>query len=76
MEFPQYRKLMNERSFYRIESLDSFTELQLVGSQVLVYSIKAQQYPEKLKILDMLEGNEPNYLISNETEFNHYFSQL
>lgn len=76
MEFPQYRKLINERSFYRIESFDAFTELQRVGSNVLVYSIKAEQYPEKLKILDMLQGNDANYLISNETEFNHYYNQI
>lgn len=76
MQFPQYRKLINERSFYRIDSLDSFTELQKIGTRVLVYTIKAEQYPEKLKILDMLKFEDPNFIVSNETEFNSLFQQL
>lgn len=76
MQFPQYRKLINERSFYRIDSFDSFTELQKIGTRVLAYTIKAEQYPEKLKILDMLKVEDPNFVVSNETEFNSLFQQL
>lgn len=76
MQFPQYRKLINERSFYRIDSFDSFTELQKIGTRVLVYTIKAEQYPEKLKILDMLKVEDPNFVVSNEIEFNSLFQQL
>lgn len=69
MEFPQYRKLINERSFYRIESLDEFTELQQVGSIIFVHKVYAKQYPEKLKILDMLNGADPNIIDCSVTEF-------
>ncbi len=55
MDFPQYRKLSNDRSFYRINSKENFDELQLMGDRVFHHQIKAEKYPEKLKILEMLD---------------------
>jgi hypothetical protein len=68
MEFPQYRKLPNDKVFYRIESQTVFTELQLVGSRILVHRVEAKQYPEKLRIMDMLGCAEP-FVIAIENEF-------
>lgn len=69
MVFPQYRKLSNNKVYYRIDSLNEFTELTLMGKQKLVHSVKAEQYPEKLRILDMLKSEDP-FQNSTEDEFN------
>lgn len=53
-DFPQYRRLSNGQHYYRIISHDAFEELQVMGTRVLKFSIKAIQYPEKLRIMDML----------------------
>ena len=55
MDFPQYRKLSNDRSFYRINSNDSFDELQIMGERIFLHRIKAEKYPEKLRIMEMLD---------------------
>jgi hypothetical protein len=55
MDFPQYRKLSNDRSFYRINSNDSFDELQVMGEHVFLHCIQADKYPEKLRIMEMLD---------------------
>lgn len=55
MDFPQYRKLSNDRSFYRINSDDSFDELQIMGERVFLHRIQAEKYPEKLRIMEMLD---------------------
>jgi len=55
MDFPQYRKLSNDRSFYRINSNDSFDELQIMGERVFLHRIQAEKYPEKLRIMEMLD---------------------
>lgn len=68
--FPQYRKLANDRTFYKILDERNFEEIQLVGSRKMHYSIKATQYPEMLKIQDMLNFIESMYLESNENEWN------
>lgn len=55
MDFPQYRKLSNDRSYYRINSNDHFDEIQKLGDKVFLHSIKAEKYPEKLRIMEMLD---------------------
>lgn len=39
--------------------MDEFVEIQFLGEKKMQYTIKAVQYPEKLKILDMLAFLEP-----------------
>lgn len=68
IEFPQYRKLSNDKSFFCIEDECHFTEIQLIGQKVFEIKINAIQYPEKLKIMDMLNCEDP-YLKIEESEF-------
>ena len=70
-DFPQYRKLSNLRSFYRIGDERNFMEIQLIGSKAFRLHFKATQFPEILKIKDMLSCNEP-YLLSDKEEFEKY----
>ncbi len=65
-DFPQYRKLSNDKTFYKILSDRLFEEVQLMGSKVLRYSVEAKQYPEILKIQDMLQAESPYSIISEE----------
>lgn len=67
--FPQFRKLSNNRVFYRIDSIDEFTEITIMGKRKIVHSVKATQFPEKLRILDMLECTDP-FAVIEEYEFN------
>lgn len=67
-DFPQYRKLSNDKTFYKIQSDRLFEEVQLMGSKVFRYQVEAKQYPEILKIQDMLQLEEP-YLLISEEEF-------
>lgn len=67
-DFPQYRKLSNGKTFYKIIDDRTFEEIQLMGSRSMKYTTVANQYPEMLRIKDMLAFIEP-YEISNEEEF-------
>lgn len=68
-DFPQYRKLINELRFYRILNDREFDEIQIMGNQTKLYTIKAVQYPEILRIQDMLNCEEA-FVMSDEVEFN------
>jgi tellurite resistance protein len=70
--FPQYRKLTNNKVFYRIDSKDEFTEVTLMGNRKIVHTVKAVQYPEKLRIMDMLKSEQP-FQDSEESEFNQHY---
>lgn len=75
IDFPQYRMLSNQKTFYKITSLNHFEEIQLMGTKVIYHAIEAIQYPEQLKIRDLinLEGN--HYLVSDVTTWNNYFQK-
>lgn len=46
---------MDGRHFYRIDSPEEFTEIQLVGNRRTVHQISAKAYPEKVRIAQMIE---------------------
>ena len=54
MEFPQYRKYKNKNTFYKIVSEKEFEEISFIGSKGFKFTIIAQQYPEMLRIQDMI----------------------
>ncbi len=57
MDFPQYRRYSTRSSYFKIIDERNFIELQFVGKKVFVHQIKATQYPEMLRIKDMLDLN-------------------
>ena len=73
--FPQFRKLSNGKAFYRITSERAFEEIQIAGSKRILHTITANQYPEMIRIKDMLECGFA-YEMSDEKEFNSHFIQL
>lgn len=68
-DFPQYRKLSNEKVFYRIRSEREFDEIQLMGSKAFWFSMTAEKFPEILRIQDLLNISEESILHSSEAEF-------
>jgi len=66
--FPQFRKLVNDKSFYRIDDLRHFTEKQIIGHQRILFTFEAIQYPEILRIQDMLQCTE-GFALSSQEEF-------
>ena len=67
--FPCFRKLRNDKSFYKILGERTFTEIQCVGNQYFKIEIIANKYPEIILIQDMLNKREI-YEFSSEEEFN------
>ncbi len=67
-DFPQYRKLFNEKAFYKIIDDRHFDEIQLLGSRKMMYAFTAEKYPEILKIQDML-NLETGYLECDSKEY-------
>jgi len=69
--YPIYRKLSNDKSFYRILSENEFEEIQCIGSTRIKTHIKAEKYPEILRIKEMVSCNVPFEQISEE----EYYAQ-
>jgi hypothetical protein len=73
-DFPQYRKLPNDKAIYRINSSRDFDEVQVLGSKVLCYHHDAKQYPEILRIMSMLDCEEP-FVKAESVVFEGYFER-
>ena len=54
MKFPQYRKYKNIETYFKIISEKEFEELSLFGNKFVKHLILAKQYPEMLRIMEML----------------------
>ncbi len=71
-DFPQYRKLSNEKSYYRIESLEDVNELQKIGDRWTEHNLHAKILPERLHISDILDGSNGVYLTITQEEFDAF----
>jgi len=54
MKFPQYRKIEGFQRFYRITDDMHFTEVYSLNGKLVTHNVTAEQYPEMLRIKDML----------------------
>lgn len=61
-DFPQYRMLSNGKTFYKITDERNFEEIVLMGSKKIRHKMRAEQYPEMLRIQDMLAGFDGVYV--------------
>jgi hypothetical protein len=67
-DYPMYRKLSNQKSFYRIESITEFEEIQCIGSARIKTFYKAEKYPEVLRVREMISC-QPPFEMSTEMEY-------
>lgn len=67
-DFPQYRMLSGKKVYYKILSDKEFIELSWIGSKMIRFEVTAKQYPELLRIIDMLKCEEPYMALPIEKE--------
>ena len=70
MDFPQYRKYSNGRSYFKVVSEKEFEELQFIGDSLVWHRVVAKQYPEMRTIKDMLELHEGRWEEIDAIEYN------
>ena len=69
-DYPIFRKLSNNRSYYKIISNREFEEFQVIGSKIKRYLHVANQYPEILFIQDLILFSHDGIIEGNEIEWN------
>jgi len=72
-DFPYFRKLSNNKSFYKIVDDKNFEEVQLIGSKKIHTKHAAKQYPEMLRIQDMINLHEGHFLVLQKEEWDLLF---
>lgn len=69
IEFPVYRKLINNKRFYKISDFNTFVEIQVIGKKHVKITIEAKQYPELLLIMDFINLTLDGIVVSSESEW-------
>jgi hypothetical protein len=70
MNFPFFRSLSNQQVFYQINSEVEFIELKITGNYYSINIYQASQYPEKLKIREMIMNEDKSLNEIDQFEFN------
>ena len=65
-DFPQYRTISGRKVFYKIVSDTQFIEMSWIGEKQMTFTVNAIQYPEKLRIMDMLNCEDPFVVLESE----------
>lgn len=73
MGFPRCFRYLNGKTWVKVISDHVFEEIQIIGNRYQHSIIHAEQFPEKMRIREILEGNE-SYL--EEVECSQFDSTL
>ena len=76
IEFPIYRKLSDNKSYYKIESQKRFTEVKVMGKFYFINTIEAIQFPEIILIQDMIKLEMGSYISIDQDEFESFFEKV
>ena len=68
-EFPLYRRSASGRNLYRIDAVDRFLEVQLIGSKVRHHEVVANAYPERVFVQDMIVCAQGAFIRIDAREF-------
>ena len=69
MEYPQYRKYKNGKSYFRIFSATVFEEIQVLGKYYVLHKFEAKILPDRNLIYDMTFDYELSWDRISEAEF-------
>lgn len=69
MNYPQYRKYKNNKSYFKISSPDTFEEIRATGDKYYLHMFTAKILPDRNFISDMLHNYEEHWEAITESEF-------
>jgi hypothetical protein len=69
MDFPQYRKRFDNKSYYKIVNERNFEEVQLIGDKVFIHTINAEKYFEILRIQELIAAEGEMFTACSSLEY-------
>lgn len=69
VHYPQYRKYLNEKSFFKITSSTEWEEIQIIGSKLVLNQFKVNIMPDRNFLHDMTFDYKENWLKINDAEY-------
>lgn len=76
MKFPLYRKRINDKHYYKVNSEDSFTELQVMGEKVFSFDFEAKIYPDKVLVNSLIDLSDTGVVEISEAVYQFIQAKL
>ena len=67
--YPQYRKYLNNKGYFKIISPDEWEEIQLIGSKAIINTFKVNIFPDRNFINDLTFEYHNNWTKIEEAEY-------
>jgi hypothetical protein len=69
MDFPQYRRRFDNKSFYKLLNERTLEEVQLIGDKAFIHRLEATQYFEIIRLQEILACEGDQYFDATEEEY-------
>jgi hypothetical protein len=69
IQYPQYRKYINGKSYFKISSATEWEEIQIIGSKYIFNQFTVKIMPDRNYIYDMTFDYEKNWLAIGSEEY-------
>jgi hypothetical protein len=69
MDFPQYRRRFDNKSFYKLVNERTLEEVQLIGDKAFIHRLEAAQYFEIIRLQEILVCEGGQYFDATEEEY-------
>jgi hypothetical protein len=69
MDFPQYRRRFDNKSFYKLVNERTLEEVQLIGEKAFIHRLEATQYFEIIRLQEILACEGGQYFDATEEEY-------
>ena len=73
--FPQYRKYLNNKGYFKIISENEWEEIQIIGKKGIISGFTAKIFPDKNFIYDLTYDYKNNWEEISEEEYNQIKQQ-
>ena len=74
MEFPQFRRYTNGKSYFRIDNHSRMTEVQVLGKYWMLHEIEAKILPERNLIRDLVENTHGACEVLDQAEYEAFLN--
>lgn len=76
ISYPQYRKYLHGRTFFKIISADEWEEIQVMGNTYSIHQFKVNIFPDRNYLHDLTFNYEKNWLKIEEAEYERMKEKL
>ena len=70
IHYPQFRKYLNDRGYFKIFSAIEWEEVQIIGKKATLNNYKANIFPDKNFLHDLIFDYQNHWCVIHEDEYN------